>query len=116
MDKNVLHSDFYASDMANVDVVLGYPWTKYVGTININVQKKFLKLWQKRKKIKLQDISNNKQVESKETQVENVAGSDTSDEEFMVEVVLEDKQQPRHVPHTNQAPLGVKLKKYTTLV
>ena len=25
MDKYVLHSDFYTSDMDNVDVVLGYP-------------------------------------------------------------------------------------------
>jgi len=25
MDKYVLHSDFYSSDMANVDVVLGHP-------------------------------------------------------------------------------------------
>ena len=44
MDKYVLHSNFYASDMANVDVVLGYPWMEEVDTININVQKKFLKL------------------------------------------------------------------------
>lgn len=44
MDKYVLHSNFYASNMANVDVVLGYPWMEEVGTININVQKKFLKL------------------------------------------------------------------------
>jgi hypothetical protein len=28
-----------------------------VGTININVQKKFLKLWYKKKKIKLQSVS-----------------------------------------------------------
>jgi len=37
MDKYVFHSDFYASDMNNMDVVLGYPWMKLVGTININV-------------------------------------------------------------------------------
>ena len=57
MDKYVLHGDFYASDMDNMDVVLGYPWMESVGTININVQKKFLKLWYKKKKITLQDIS-----------------------------------------------------------
>ena len=44
MDKYVFHGDFYASDMDNMDVVLGYPWMDLVGTININVQKKFLKL------------------------------------------------------------------------
>ena len=33
MDKYVLHYDFYASDMANVDIVLGYPLMEYVGTI-----------------------------------------------------------------------------------
>jgi hypothetical protein len=53
MDKYVLHSDFYAMDMDEVDIVLGYPWIESVGTININVQKKFLKLWYKKKKITL---------------------------------------------------------------
>ena len=62
MDKYVFHGDFYASDMDNMDVVLGYPWMESVGTININVQKKFLKLWYKKKKITLQDISINKHV------------------------------------------------------
>jgi hypothetical protein len=53
MDKYVLHSYFYAMDMDEVDIVLGYPWIESVGTININVQKKFLKLWYKKKKITL---------------------------------------------------------------
>ena len=51
MDKYVLHCDFYTSDMDNMDVVLGYPWMESVGTININVQNKFLKLWYKKKKL-----------------------------------------------------------------
>ena len=72
MDKYVFHSDFYASDMNNMDVVLGYPWMKLVGTININVQKKFLKLWYKKKKITLQDISINKKVESKDAKAKYV--------------------------------------------
>jgi hypothetical protein len=38
--------------MDDVDV-LGYPWMELVGTVNINVKKKFLKLWYKKKKIKL---------------------------------------------------------------
>jgi hypothetical protein len=60
MDKYVLHSDFYSMDMDEVDIILGYLWTESVGTININVQKKFLKLWYKKKKITLQDVSLNK--------------------------------------------------------
>jgi hypothetical protein len=60
MDKYVLHSNFYAMDMDEVDIVLGYPWIESVGTININVKKKFLKLWYKKKKITLQDVYLNK--------------------------------------------------------
>ena len=119
MDKYVLHSNLYASDMANVDFVQGYPWMESIGTININVQKKFLKLWYKKKKITLQDIFINEQVESKEAEVEDVAGADTSDEESIVEVILEDKKQqhaPQHVPGTNQAQLGGELKKDKPLV
>jgi len=56
----VLYSDFYTSDMGNMDVVLEYPWMESVGTININVQKKLPKLWYKKKKTTLQDISINK--------------------------------------------------------
>jgi hypothetical protein len=37
MDKYVLHYDFHAIDMDNVDVVLGYPWMQSVGAINLNV-------------------------------------------------------------------------------
>jgi hypothetical protein len=47
--------------MDEVDIVLGYPWIESVGTININVQKNFLKLWYKNKKITLRDVSLNKQ-------------------------------------------------------
>ena len=53
MDKYVLHSDFEALDMGDEDIVLGYPWIESVGTINIYVKKKFLKLWCKKKKITL---------------------------------------------------------------
>ena len=81
MDKYVLHGDFYTSEMDNMDVVLGYPWMESVGTININVQKKFLKLWYKKKKITLQDISINKQIESKEAEAEDVPGINISDDE-----------------------------------
>jgi hypothetical protein len=48
MDKYVFHSDFHAKDMVVVDVVLGYPWMEPIGTININAQKKFIKLWYKK--------------------------------------------------------------------
>jgi hypothetical protein len=57
MDKYVLHLYFYAMNMDEVDIVLGCPWIESVGTININVQNKFLKLWYKKKKITLQDVS-----------------------------------------------------------
>ena len=117
MDKYVLHGDFYTSDMDNMDVVLGYPWMESVGTININVQKKFLKLWYKKKKITLQDISIKTQEETMEVEAQNskdtytsddeqlmvdnqtqteaeaekVTGANTSDEGSVVEVILEDK-------------------------
>ena len=35
----VLHSNLHARDMDNVDLVLGYPWIKLVGIININANK-----------------------------------------------------------------------------
>jgi hypothetical protein len=57
MEKYVLHFDFHAIDMANVDIVLGYPWMDLVYIVNINVQKKFIKLWFKKKKITLEDVS-----------------------------------------------------------
>jgi hypothetical protein len=56
MDKYVLHSDFYAMDMDEVHIVLGYPWIESVGTININVKKKFLNICYKKWKITLQDV------------------------------------------------------------
>jgi hypothetical protein len=57
MDKYVLHSYFEALDMGVEDIVLGYPWIESMGTININVQKKFLNLWYKKNKITLQCVS-----------------------------------------------------------
>ena len=68
MDKYVLHGDFYTSKMDNMDVVLGYPSMESVGTININVQKKFLKLWYKKKKITVHDISIKTQAETMEVE------------------------------------------------
>jgi hypothetical protein len=50
IDKYVLHSYFYAINM-DVDVVLEYPWIDSIGIVNINVKKKFLKLWYKKNKI-----------------------------------------------------------------
>ena len=99
------------------------------------MQKKFLKLWYKEKKITLQDISTNKQIESKEAEAEDVPGSDisydeqlmvdnqtqteaeaekvtgadTSEEDLVVEVILE-KKTPQ------QAPQQGELKKKTLWV
>jgi hypothetical protein len=42
MEKYVLHFDFQAIDMNDVDVILGYPWMESVGTINVNVKKRSL--------------------------------------------------------------------------
>ena len=43
--------------MAVVDVVLGQPWMESVGTVNFNVQNKFMKLWYKKKKITLHNFA-----------------------------------------------------------
>jgi hypothetical protein len=91
MDKYVLHSIFYAIDMDDVDIVLGYSWMDLVGTVNINVKKKFLKLWYKKNKITFQDISITTQEGPKEAHKEELARElilvphDTLDEESMVE-------------------------------
>jgi hypothetical protein len=65
-----------------------------VGTISINVQNKFLKLWYKKKIITLQDIYLTKQEGPKGAPKvlagkQIVVPNDTLDEEFVVE--LEDK-------------------------
>lgn len=65
MDKYVLHFDFYDLDIEDVDVFLGYPLMDLVGPINLNVQNKILKLWYKKKKITLQNISLSKPAQSK---------------------------------------------------
>jgi hypothetical protein len=80
MDKYVLHSYFYAMDMDEVDIVLGYPWIESVGTININVQKKFLKLWYKKKKITLQDVSLSKKDGPTEASKEVIVESEVESE------------------------------------
>jgi hypothetical protein len=57
MDKYVLHSDFHAIDMDDVDIILGYASMVSLGIVDISVQNKFMKLWYKKKKITLQVIS-----------------------------------------------------------
>lgn len=52
-----MHYDCYDLDMDDVDVVLGYPQMDSIGTININVQNIFLKLWYKKKQITLHDFN-----------------------------------------------------------
>jgi hypothetical protein len=53
----VLHSIFCAINMHYVDVIIGYPWMATIGTMNINVEKKFVKLWYKKNKFTLKDVS-----------------------------------------------------------
>ena len=47
--------------MDDADIFLGYPWMDSVGTINIKMQNKFMKLWYEKKKIEFHDISLTKQ-------------------------------------------------------
>ena len=61
-----------------------------VGTIKINVEKKFLKLWYKKTKITLQDMSRIPQKETKKVQDgvfvgEPTAADEKSEDESMVE-------------------------------
>ena len=91
----VLHSDFHARDMDNMDIVLGYPWMKSMGTINLNIEKRFFKLWYKKKKITLQDISLSKPAEPKA--VPDIVSIwtlevtiDTSNDESMVTDTIDD--------------------------
>jgi len=57
MDKYVLHFDFCAIKMNDVDVTLGDPWMATIGTMNINMENTFVKLWYKKKKVTLKDAS-----------------------------------------------------------
>ena len=68
-----------------------------IGTININVQKKFLKLWYKKKKITLQDISLSKQEEVS-TRKLLVTPTDTSNEDSMVESEEETIEEHEEIP------------------
>lgn len=91
MNKCVIHSDLYALFMDGMDVVSRYPWMDLVDTVIVTVQKKFLKLWYKNKKITLQDISVSEKVETKEAQAERSTVTDTSNDESLVEAIMEDK-------------------------
>jgi len=111
MDKYVLHGDFYTSEMDNMDVFLGYPWMEFVGTININVQKKFLKLWYKKKKITLQDISINKQVEYMDAEAEDVPRIDISnDDPLMIDNQTQTEAKVEKVTGTSDEGLVVEVK------
>lgn len=58
------HSNFHAINMNNVDIILGCPWWETSGTININVQK-FMKIFYKKNKTILSNMSLNKQQRPK---------------------------------------------------
>jgi len=91
MDNYVLNLDFYALDMDDVDIVLGYPLMDSIGIVNINVLNKFRKIWYKKNKITLYDISLIKQEEPKVTHGNVYARKlgvvliDTLYEEFVME-------------------------------
>ena len=81
--------------MHNVDIVLGYPWMTSVGTINLNVENKFLKV-QKKKKVTLQYIPLTTQEDPKGVHdavaIESleVIPIDISDDESLVAHTIED--------------------------
>ena len=76
--------------MDNVDIVSGYPWMQLVGIININIEKKFLKLSYKKKKVTLHDISLTTLEDPKGEPTNTSTGTlevipiETSDDESMV--------------------------------
>ena len=92
----MFHSYFHAKYMDNVDMVLGYPWMDSVGTINLNAEKKILKLLYKKKKITLQDISLSKSAKAKGVPDVVSTGTleailiDTSNDESMVTNIIDD--------------------------
>ena len=55
MDTYVLHSNLHDIKMDVVGIILGYRWMDSTGIVNINVQKKFMKLWYKKNIITLHD-------------------------------------------------------------
>lgn len=70
MDKYVLHSDFHDLDNG-LDLVPSYVSLELLGTININVQNKFTRLWCKKKKaILLYTTHNEIKRKVKEEQVQ----------------------------------------------
>jgi hypothetical protein len=101
--------------MDNVDMVLSYLRIDLVGTININVQKQFLKSWYKKNKITLQGISLSKPTKLKGvhdamfTGTSEVISIDTSNDESMVTNKIDDiiahEDMTQHVHHnTKEAP------------
>jgi hypothetical protein len=48
---------FFCIDMNDVDFILEYPWMATIGTMNINGENKFVKIWYKKKKVTLHDVS-----------------------------------------------------------
>lgn len=41
MDRYILHSNFYASDMDGLYIFFGYPWLESLGTTNISVHERY---------------------------------------------------------------------------
>jgi hypothetical protein len=92
MDRYVLHSYFYAMDMDEVDISLGYPWIESMHTINVNVKNIFLKLWYKKNKITLQDVSLNKKYGPMEASKEVIVKSEV---ELEAEPIEGDEEKPQ---------------------
>ena len=91
----MLYSYFYAIGMDDVDIVLGYPWMDSVGTININAQKKNLKLSYKKNKIIMQDVSLSKKEGLTEVSKVVITESKVEYESKSIEI-HEEKPKDRH--------------------
>jgi hypothetical protein len=84
--------------MDEVDIVLGYPWMATIGTININVKKKFLKLWYKKNKFTLEDVLLSKKDGPMEANKEVIVKSEFESE---VESTEGDEEKP-HEGHNQE--------------
>ena len=83
-----------------------------IGTVNFNVQKKFMKLWYKKKKITLYDICMRNHAETREEEPQFSNDIDTSDDEpLMVESQTQtSKQVLAKAPDTTPSPIVEELK------
>jgi hypothetical protein len=87
MGTDLFQSIFHAIDVEYVDIFVGYHFIDLIGIVNINVKKKFMKIWYKKNKVTLQNISSSKCQGKKVAHEEELVGKliilpmDTSNDE-----------------------------------